>query len=64
MEPDEQDRAEELHHECDPAEKIDQEAHFSAKLRALIKGGHQKETPLADCTLEELESGGHIKEKF
>lgn len=59
-----QERAEQLHHECDPAAKIDEEAHFSAKLRALLKSSHQKETPLNDCTIEELEKRGQVKEKF
>lgn len=59
-----QERAEQLHHECDPAEKIDQEAHFSAKLRERLDSSHRVETPLDDCTIERLEEQGKVKEKF
>ena len=56
--------SETLHHECDPAARLDEADKFSEKLRALIEGSHKPEVPLADCTLERLESEGHIKEKF
>lgn len=61
---DDQHKAETLHHECDPPAKLDAEARFSARLRALLESSHQKETPLNDCTIEELEERGQIKEKF